>query len=96
VGLSDLGDGLTWGEAKILLDEAAADPGTALGAKLANWAYPASLRELLTLIAQIGNEKASRKVMPWAMPLAGSKATATAEEVAVAQAELEGSIVFAS
>jgi hypothetical protein len=47
VGLSDLGDGFSWGEAKLLIEEAAADPGTAFGAELAGWAYPASLRELL-------------------------------------------------
>lgn len=97
MGLSDLGDGLSWGEAKILIEEAAADQGTALGAELAGWAYPASLRELLSLIAEIGDQKASRKVMPWVMKNSrNGEAAATADEVALAQAELEDGIVFAS
>jgi hypothetical protein len=95
VGISDLGDGLTWGEAKLLLDEAAADPGTALGAEMAGWAYPASLRELLTLAAQVGDWKSARKIMPWVMPdPRGTKQTASAEEIAAAQAVLEEGIVF--
>lgn len=97
MGLSDLGDALTWGEARILLEEAAADPGTALGAQLAGWAYPANMLELLNLTATIGDAKASRKVMPWAMSSPRSNAPkATTEEVAIAQAELEDGIVFAS
>lgn len=95
VGLSDLGDGLSWGEAKLLLEEAAADPGTAFGAKLAGWAYPASLRELLSLMAQIGNQKAAHKVMPWVMKDARKREPqATPDEVAAATAELEDGIVF--
>ncbi len=96
VGISDLGGGLTWGEAHTLLVEAAADTGTAIGAALAGWAYPANLRELITLIATIGDRKASQKVMPWVMKNPrGDEPGATTEEVALAQAELEDSIVFA-
>lgn len=97
MGLSDLGDALTWGEARVLLEQAAADPGTAFGAELAGWAYPATMPELLTLIGAIGNEKASRKVMPWTLRTPRSNGTkATDEEVAIAQAELDDGIVFAS
>jgi hypothetical protein len=97
VGLSDLGGGLTWGEARTLIEEAAADGGTALGAALAGWAYTATTADLLNLIATIGDRKAAMKVMPWAMPNPRSSApTASAEEIAKAQAELEDGIVFAS
>ncbi|MGW9345586.1 hypothetical protein ACWGR3_28955 [Streptomyces albidoflavus] len=94
VGLSDLGDGLSWGEAKLLIEEAADDPSTHLGADLAGWAYPAGFRDLLSLAAAIGNEKAARKVMPWALSLK-SDVKATPAEVAIATAELEDGIVFA-
>ncbi|MBO3663736.1 hypothetical protein J5V96_09430 [Microbacterium sp. NEAU-LLB] len=92
-----MGGALTWGEAKLLLEEAASDPSTALGAELANWAYPASLPDLLALIAQIGNEKAARKVMPWAMPSPKANGSgATSDEVAAAVADLESGIVFST
>lgn len=95
VGLSDLGDGLTWGEAKLLIEEAAADPSTALGAELAGWAYPASTPTLLALIAQIGDRNASAAVMPWEMARPGAaEDRPTADEVAVAEAALEDGIVF--
>ena len=97
VGLSDLGDALSWGEAKLLLEEAASDPSTALGAELANWAYPASLPDLLSLIAQVGDEKAARKVMPWAMPSPRANGSgATPDEVAAALSDLESGIVFST
>jgi len=96
VGLSDLGDAVSWGEAKLLLEEAAADPSTAFGAELAGWAYPASMRDLLSLAAQIGNKDAFKKVTPWAMQNPrGPAHGATSEEVAAAQAELDSGIVFA-
>ena len=97
VGLSDLGDGLSWGEAKLLIEEASADPGTALGAELADWAYPATVPALLGIIAQIGNEKAARKVMPWTLTLSRKKTAdqATPDELAAAVADLEAGIVFA-
>lgn len=94
MGLSDLGDGLTWGEAKLLIEAAAGDPRTAFGAELAGWAYPASMPELLSLIAQIGDKNASNKVMPWVLAKAGSRPTVTDEEMSLAQAELEDGIVF--
>lgn len=95
VGLSDLGDAVTWGEARLLIEEASSDPATALGAELAGWAYPANLPALLTLIATIGDQRASRKVMPWVMKNPRSAGpSATDEEIATAQAELEDGIVF--
>jgi len=95
VGLSDLGGAVTWGEAKLLIEEASGDGSTALGAELANWAYQASLPELLGIVAAIGNKRAAMSVMPWAMknPRA-QKSNATADEVAAAEAELEADIVF--
>ena len=95
IGLSDLGDGVTWGEAKTLLEEAAGDGGTVFGAELAGWAYPASIPQLLMLVAQVGDWKASKKVMPWAMERPGQKnPPASAAEIAAADAELEAEIVF--
>lgn len=94
VGLSDLGDGLIWGEAKLLLEQAAEDPATALGAELAGWAYPASIPTLISLVAQIGDPKSSKKVMPWSMKVPRREQQATLDEVAAAAAELEDGIVF--
>lgn len=53
--------------------------------------------ELLTLAAQIGNEKAVKKVMPWAMdnPRRPKEPSATPDEIAAAEAALESGIVFA-
>lgn len=73
------------------------DPSTALGADLARWAYPASIPTLITIAAQIGDPKQSRKVMPWAMEHPRRKAQAssvTAAEIAIAEAELEADFVF--
>lgn len=95
IGLSDLGDGVTWGEAKTLLEEAAADGATAFGADLAGWAYQASVPQLLSLVAQVGDWKAAKRVMPWAMDGIRKRAPqATAAEVAAVDAELEAEIVF--
>lgn len=95
IGLSDLGGAVTWGEARLLLEEASADTATALGAELAGWAYRASLPDLLSIIAQIGDQKASRKVMPWVMKNPRTtEAKATPDEIAVATAEMESGIVF--
>lgn len=92
VGLSDLGGALRWGEARLLIEAAAGDPSTVFGAELAGWAYPASTKDLISLTAQIGDPKASKRVMPWALQRPAS--AATADEVAVAQAQLEDEIVF--
>ncbi|WP_291053731.1 hypothetical protein [Herbiconiux sp.] len=97
MGLSDLGDALSWGEAKILLEDAAVDGGTPLGAELSGWAYQASMIELLSLMAQIGDPKVAKRVMPWALELPGRKAgapAASAAEVAAANAELDADFVF--
>ncbi len=87
---------MTWGEAKTLLDDAAQDTGTAFGAKLAGWAYPASMRDLLTLAAQIGDWKAARRVMPWILddPQRNHNVPASPDEIASAEAELEQEFVF--
>jgi len=79
-----------------MLEDAAGDPGTAFGAELAGWAYPATTPVLLTLIASIGNKRASDKVMPWVLPdpWKRKKNQATPDEVAAANAELEAGIVF--
>lgn len=96
VGLSDLGDGLTWGEARLLLEEAASDPSTALGADLAGWAYPATTPMLISLSAQINDRSAAKRLMPWEMGSSGTKHGASDEELAAAQAELNAGIVFAT
>lgn len=94
VGLSDLGDGLTWGEARILIEDAASDPSTALGAELAGWAYQATMPQLLSLVAQVGDKRASRRVMPWVMERPGRGEAPSADEVAAAEAALEAEYVF--
>ena len=95
MGLSDLGGAVKWGEAKLLIEAAAADPGTALGAELAGWAYPATTPALIALVAEIGNPKASKKLMPWAMKNPRQQSNGpTPDEVAEAAAELEDGIVF--
>ena len=97
VGLSDLGDAVTWGEAKTLLEEAAGDPSTALGAVLADWAYPASIPELISITAQVADPKASKKLMPWVLENHRSRQPeASAEELAEARGELEADITFTS
>ena len=95
VGLSDLGDRLTWGVAKLLLEQAAGDGGTVLGAELAGWAYPASTRDLIGLMAHIGDQAAARKVMPWALEVPKREQPASAEQIAVADAQLEAEFIFA-
>ena len=47
------------------------------------------------LSAQIGDEKATRKVLPWVMKRPGGGPAASAEEVAAAEAEMEAGFVFA-
>jgi hypothetical protein len=93
VGLSDLGGALSWGEAKLLIEQAAADPSTALGAELAGWAYPATIPQLLGLIAQFAQFDKDARVhaMPWSMR---ADTKPTDDEIAAAQAELEDVIVF--
>ncbi len=95
VGLTDLGGGVSWGEAKLLLEAAVEDTGTALGAELAGWAYPASVPTLIGIIAQVRDPKASRGLMPWVLQVSGRRPTVSDEELAAARAELEGGIVFA-
>jgi len=95
VGLSDLGDRVSWGEAKLLIEEYASDPSTHFGAELAGWSYPASTPELISLIAQIRDEKASKKLMPWTLKTKADP-KATPDEVAEAQAELDEGIVFSN
>jgi hypothetical protein len=63
-----------------------------MGAELAGWAYPATMPALLGLVAQIGDERASRRVMPWA--LNQDRPQATPDEIAAADAALEDEIVF--
>jgi hypothetical protein len=94
VGLSDLGDAVSWGEACVLVKRAAADPSTALGAEMAGWAYPASMPELLTMIAQIPSKAAAKAVMPWSMKVPQEQAPATPDEIAEASAALDADFVF--
>ena len=97
MGLSDLGGAVSWGEAISLIRSVAGDPSTVLGAQLADWAYPASTPQLISLIAQIGDKKASRRLMPWALENPNRKKPEfTSDEVAEAEAALEEGIVFAS
>lgn len=93
MGLSDLGDRVSWGEAKLLIEEYASDPSTHFGAALAGWSYPASTPELISLIAQIRDKKASSKLMPWVLKTK-AEPKANPEEIAAAQAELDEGFVF--
>lgn len=90
VGLTDLGDGLSWGEARDLIEAAIADPSTVLGAEMAGWAYPASMKDIFMLTAAIRDPKVARQLMPWVI----KTSDATADEIAEAEAALEDGIVF--
>lgn len=92
-GLSDLGGALGWGEAKLLLEQAATDPSTWYGAELAGWAYPASMLELIGVVGQHGKGALEARLMPWQMGEDASK-VATPDEVAEASAEYDTEIVF--
>ncbi|WP_236720211.1 hypothetical protein [Rathayibacter sp. VKM Ac-2630] len=83
---------MTWGEAKALLEDAAGDPGTAFGAELAGWAYPASTLQLIGVITAATHPKSTRALMPWVLERPAS--AAPPDEVAAAQAELEAGVVF--
>ena len=83
---------MLWGEARLLLEAVVSVTSTVLGAKLAGWAYPASMPELLQLASGL-SEKASKRVMPWAMDVPG-RSSASAEERAAAEAELEAGFVI--
>ncbi|MBN9210716.1 MAG: hypothetical protein J0I95_04270 [Microbacterium sp.] len=89
-----MGDAVSWGEACVLVKRAAADPSTALGAELAGWAYPASMPELLTMVAQIPKRDAAMAVMPWSMKLPKEQSAATPDEIAAAESALEADFVF--
>lgn len=93
-GLSDLGGGLSWGEAYLLFESAAADHSTLLGAELAGWAYAASMPELISLAAQVGDAKAFKKVAPWTLG-AQNNSGVTGAEIQAAQDELADSMIFA-
>lgn len=94
MGLSDLGDAVSWGEACALVKRASTDTSTALGAELAGWAYPASFTDLLTLIVQLPSKAAMKAVMPWSMKVPDEQAPATPDEIASADAALESEFVF--
>lgn len=95
MGLSDVGGAVTWGETRDLIEQAAADGSTYLGAELAGWAYPASTLGLLTLIATVGDPKSSRPLMPWVMKNPREeRPSSTPDEIAAAEAALEAEFVF--
>lgn len=87
----DLGDSLTWGEAYLLIQAAAQDPSTMLGSELAGWAYPASMVDLLSLSAAVGEK--SSTIMPWNLHLSGEPQF-TDQEIQAAQAALDEEILF--
>jgi hypothetical protein len=91
VGLSDLGGALKWGEARLLIEAAAGDPSTEFGADLAGWSYAADAPTLLGIVVQA--PKAWKSLMPWVMKRPESS-TATADEIAAAEAALEAEVVF--
>ncbi|MGN7861453.1 hypothetical protein ACTJI8_12805 [Microbacterium sp. 22303] len=93
VGLSDLGGALSWGEARLLLEQAATDTSTCYGAELAGWAYPASMLDLIGIVGQHGKGALDARLMPWQMA-EDAKQKPTVDEVAVASAEFEDEILF--
>lgn len=72
-----------------MIDAAAADPSTTLGAHMAGWSYKATTPELLMLAATAG--KRSAEIMPWAIRTPEQSSPA---EVAAALEQLEDEIVF--
>lgn len=93
VGLSDLGGALSWGEMKLLLEQAAGDVSTWYGAVLAGWAYPASMVDLLGIVGQHGKKAFEVRLMPWQIAEDSDK-VATPDEVQVASAEFDAEIIF--
>lgn len=79
----------TWGEIVALTRAAMADPSTRLGAKVVGWDYPATMPQLLQIVANFGKQAA--KVLPFD-PDAGDRPAEA--EIAAAAAELEESIII--
>lgn len=97
VSIDDIGDRISWGEARDLVLSAAADTSTEFGASLAGWAYPASLIELMQLSATIADNKAFQSAAPWTMGeelRRRAAEQATPDEIAVLDAQLDEEIVF--
>ena len=89
MSLWDAGLAVPWAEMISLARSAASDPSTELGAAVAGWSYPASMIDLLGIVADFGRQ--ASKVFPFKQ----TRPSASADEVAAAQAELEESIQFA-
>lgn len=87
-GLDELGRGLGWHEARLLLEVDAGDTMTPLGAALAGWSYRADVPTLAILMALGG--KGAAQLMPWAK----RKPEVTSEERDAALARLQADIRF--
>lgn len=97
VSVDDIGDRVSWGEARDLILSCSADTSTEFGAHLAGWGYPSSLVELLQLAATIGNKKAFEAAAPWTMgerQRQREAATVTPGELAELEAQLDADFVF--
>lgn len=67
VSVEQFGCDVSWREAFDLTMGALRDTRTPLFAAYQGWAFPASMPELLTLAASIGDADAAERVMPWTL-----------------------------
>lgn len=61
----DAGGAYSWREWRDLVEVAAGDVRTRLGAALAGWAYPASMAEIATIVQAY--QKHAAKITPWGL-----------------------------
>lgn len=80
-----------WGEALDLIEEAAGDPSTPLGAELLDFRFPASVVDVYTLSLLIGlgarDEAAFRKLQDMYLPMRSGGRAVTVDEYEQATAE---------
>lgn len=86
-----IGEALSWGEAADLVEAALTDPSTPLFAAINGWQYPASMSEILAIVAQFG--KNSAQVLPF-RPDDPAIGGVTEEQRAADQAEVEAEVIF--
>ena len=70
------------------MESALADTSTHLCAAVADWRFPASIPEIVSIAAQVG--KGSERFMPWSHP----PTPPSDEELAAVHAELMEEIIF--
>jgi hypothetical protein len=93
IGIGQIGDDVTYGEAWQLVQHALDDTSTPLCAELAEWSYPATLVQLLQLAATAGDGKTAERLMPWRMNARHSR---NPSEIEQARREIDDEMLIAS